>query len=242
MVVAIGKLWRMIFIPIQTTFFSLRILRSALPGQSALTAVIAPTFALLAAGCASTDNLSGGAQARLHDSPADVAALRPRTPPTPTTAASPLTMPASAGGSCGLPDFESSFLTRINQYRAKGANCRTAGQFEPAQPLVWNVLLQQAAIGHSQEMAAKDYFSHTSLDGRTMLNRINATGYVWSSIGENIAASKSTVIAVVDGWMASDNHCANLMKAAFRDVALACVVSPASKYGAYWTMNVGTPR
>ena len=141
-----------------------------------------------------------------------------------------------------MPDLESSFLTRINQYRAKGANCHTAGQFESARPLVWNALLQQAAIGHSQEMAAKNYVSHTSLDGRTMFNRISATGYAWSSIGENIAASDSTVIAVVDGWMASDSHCANVMKTTFRDVALTCVASSTSKYGAYWTMDVGTPR
>ena len=233
----------MILLSIQTPFLSPRILRSVLPG------LIALTFAFLAAGCASNDNSSGDAsmpsttrtQARLHDSAADAAALRSKIPPTPTTAASPLTT-ASAGGSCDVPDFESSFLIRINQYRAKGANCHTAGQFDPARPLVWNVLLLQAATGHSQEMAAKNYFSHTSLDGRTMLNRINATGYIWSSIGENIAASSSTVIAVVDGWMASDNHCATIMKTTFRDVALTCVASSTNKYGAYWTMDVGAPR
>ena len=141
-----------------------------------------------------------------------------------------------------MPDFESSFLIRINQYRAKGANCHTAGQFESARPLVWNALLQQAATGHSQEMATKNHFSHTSLDGRTLFNRITTTGYAWSSVGENIATSDSTVIAVVDGWMASDNHCANVMKATFRDVALTCVASSTGKHGAYWTMDVGTPR
>ena len=186
--------------------------------------------------------MRSGLTTKRRDSTADVAALRSGKPPNAKTAASPPTPPDSASVSCGVPDFESSFLTRINQYRAKGANCHTAGQFGPAQPLVWNALLQQAASGHSQEMATKNYLSHTSLDGRTMLARINATGYAWSGIAENIAGSDSTVIAVIDGWMASDNHCANLMKAAFRDVALTCVASPASKYGAYWTMDVAAPR
>lgn len=228
----------------QTMFFSRCTFRPALTGLSAL------TMAFLAAGCASNGHPSAGASmpdatrahARSHDSAADVVAIRSTNPLAPETAASPLGAPSSAGASCGVPDFESSFLTRINQYRAKGANCRTAGQFEAARPLVWNAMLHQAATGHSQEMATKNHFSHTSLDGRTMLNRINATGYNPSAIGENIAASDSTLIAVVDGWMASDHHCANVMKAAFRDVALTCVASSNGKYAAYWTMDVGTPR
>ena len=91
-------------------------------------------------------------------------------------------------------------------------------------------------------MATKNYFSHTSLDGRTMVSRINATGYVWSTIGENIAAGYPTVNAVVDGWMASDGHCANIMNAAFQDVGLACVASSTSTYRTYWTMDAGKPR
>ena len=133
-------------------------------------------------------------------------------------------------------------LARINLYRAAGASCRTAGQFAPTQPLVWNSLLLQAASGHSLDMATKNYFSHTSQDGRTMVDRINATGYVWSTIGENIAAGYPTVNAVVDGWMASDGHCANLMNPNFKDVGVACVASSTSTYRTYWTMDAGKPR
>jgi uncharacterized protein YkwD len=141
-----------------------------------------------------------------------------------------------------LPDFQSSVLTRINLYRAAGASCRTAGQFASAQALVWNALLLQAALGHSQDMATNDYFSHTSLDGRTMADRVNATGYSWSALGENIAAGYSTAETVVDGWMASDGHCANLMNPNFRDVGVACVASSTSKYRSYWTMDAGRQR
>jgi len=91
-------------------------------------------------------------------------------------------------------------------------------------------------------MAEKNYFSHTSQDGRTMVDRINATGYVWSTIGENIAAGYSTVNAVVDGWMASDGHCANIMNPNFKDVSLACVSSSTSTYRTYWTMDFGKQR
>ena len=100
----------------------------------------------------------------------------------------------------------------------------------------------QAATAHSQDMAANNYFSHTSQDGRSMADRINATGYAWSTIGENIAAGYPGVNAVVDGWMASDGHCANIMKAAFQEMALACVASSSSSYSNYWTMEAGRPR
>lgn len=183
------------------------------------------TIAFVQPGCASNDSPPAVAVIA-------VVALTPAT----------VTAPVTTGANCGLADLESSSLDRINQYRAKGANCRTAGQFAATRPLVWNALLQRAASSHSQDMATKNYVSHTSLDGRSMFDRINATGYGWSAVGENIAATVPSVNAVVDGWMASDKHCANLMKAVFREMALTCEASTTSKYGAYWTMDVGAPR
>lgn len=176
-------------------------------------------------------------------------ALRRRRPPAPapTPAPSPpppapAPAPASAGTTCGIANFEASILARVNQYRAAGASCRSAGTFGPAAALAWNTKLTQAAAGHSLDMASKNYFSHTSRDGRTFVDRINATGYAWSTIGENIAAGYSSVASVVDGWMASDGHCANLMNPNFRDVGMACAASSSSTYRTYWTMNLGRPR
>ncbi len=155
------------------------------------------------------------------------------------TATAPTPTPTST--SCNLPDFQASLLARVNQYRVAGASCRSAGQFAPALPLSWNGQLQQAAAGHSIDMATRNYFSHTSLDGRTMADRVNATGYPWRNLGENIAAGYPTVSAVVDGWMASDGHCANIMNPAFQQVGVACVPSSTSTYSSYWTMNLGRP-
>jgi uncharacterized protein YkwD len=154
----------------------------------------------------------------------------------------PTTPSATGSTTCGLPDFQAAALARINAYRAAGANCRSAGRFASAQPLVWESRLAQAAAAHSQDMAARNYFSHTSPTGSTMVSRINATGYAWSTIGENIAAGYPTVNAVVDGWMASDGHCANLMNPKFKDMALACVASSTSTYRSYWTLDLGRQR
>ena len=133
-------------------------------------------------------------------------------------------------------------LARINAYRAAGADCRSAGAFAPAAPLAWNALLTQAATGHSTDMALQNYFSHTSLDGRTLAERVTATGYSWSSLAENLAAGHASVASAVDGWMASDGHCSALMHPQLVDVGVACIASATSSYGTYWTMDAGRPR
>ena len=134
-------------------------------------------------------------------------------------------------------------LARINQVRASGANCGADGVFGAAAPLAWNDKLTVAAEGHSQDMAAKNYFSHTSADGRTLADRVTATGYAWSSLGENIAAGYPGVNAVMDGWIASPGHCANLMNAGFAEVGVVCVPGVAGDtFSTYWTMDLGRPR
>jgi uncharacterized protein YkwD len=149
----------------------------------------------------------------------------------------------AAASTCNLPDFQASLLARINQVRASGANCGSDGVFGAAAPLTWNDKLAAAAEGHSKDMAAKNYFSHTSADGRTLGDRVNATGYAWTSLGENIAAGYPTANSVMDGWIASDGHCANLMNAGFAEVGVACVPGTAGDtYSTYWTMDLGRPR
>lgn len=159
-----------------------------------------------------------------------------------TTAAAP----APANGvlsTCGLSDFSTRILQRTNQLRASGATCGSSGQFAPAPAVAWNALLTQAADGHSQDMAARNYFDHTSPDGRTFSQRIDATGYAWSTAGENIAAGYSSIDAVMDGWIQSPGHCANLMNQNFTEIGVACVPGTSSTtYSNYWTMDLARPR
>jgi uncharacterized protein YkwD len=162
--------------------------------------------------------------------------------PAPAPAAS-APSPGSVAATCNISDFAATALARINQVRAAGANCHTDGVFPPAAALSWNVKLTDAAGAHSADMAAKNYFSHTSTDGRTLGERVNATGYAWNALGENIAAGYVGIDIVMDGWVASDAHCANLMNPNFTEVGLACVPGTSgSTYSTYWTMDLGRPK
>lgn len=155
----------------------------------------------------------------------------------------------SAGGgaapaeiTCGLPDFQAEALRLVNARRAAGASCGSRGSFPAAPALRWQAQLADAAYGHSLDMATKNYFSHTSLDGRTLTARVAAVDYGWSGLGENIAAGYVSVQAVVDGWMTSDGHCANLMNGSYTEMALACARDDDSAYRIYWTQVLTRPN
>jgi uncharacterized protein YkwD len=134
------------------------------------------------------------------------------------------------------PEFRREFLEDINHLRKQGCNC--GGTFMvPAPPLVWNNYLEQAAIGHAADMAARNYFSHTSKDGRTMEDRIVLAGYTFKgfksfAIGENIAQGQLSIAEVMQGWIKSPGHCKNLMNPSFREVGVAFNNS-------YWVQDFG---
>lgn len=162
------------------------------------------------------------------------------TSPTPTPAPATTATQLDARLTCNLPNFQQEILDRVNQARAAGRTCGSK-TYGPAPALRWNGVLFNAAGAHSTDMAANNYFSHTSQDGRNPGQRITGAGYAWSAYGENIAAGQTSAQAVVDGWLASPGHCANIMNASYADIGTACVASSTSTYRTYWTMDLARP-
>ena len=126
----------------------------------------------------------------------------------------------------------------VNQRRASGATC--GGTAHPAvAPLTLNLQLRDAARENSQDMATNNYFSHTSLDGRTPAQRIGQAGYAGGFWAENIAAGPASALAVVDGWMQSTGHCQNIMNSRLQVIGIGYAFNQSSTYGHYWTQNFG---
>ena len=149
---------------------------------------------------------------------------------------------ATTTATCGLANFQAAAMARINDWRARGATCGARGAFAPAPALAWSNRLTEAGAAHSNDMVTANFFAHTGSGGSTVGSRVTATGYTWGAVGENIAAGYATVNAVVDGWIGSDGHCANLLNATFTEVGLACVPGTAANaYGTYWTMVLARP-
>ena len=105
-------------------------------------------------------------------------------------------------------------------------------------PLTANSNLTSAAQGHSDDMAQNDYFDHNSPNGDTPWDRINAAGYTgWTSAGENIAEGQPTPQAVMNAWMHSEGHRANILNCAFNDMGVGYAVSEDGD--PYWTQDFG---
>ncbi|MFE9294523.1 CAP domain-containing protein [Streptomyces niveus] len=122
--------------------------------------------------------------------------------------------------------FADQVTTLVNAERAK-AGCG---------PVSANSQLQTAALRHSQDMAAKDYFDHNSPDGKDPGDRITAAGYRWTTYGENIARGQQTAAEVMKGWMNSPGHRANILNCAFKEIGIG--VHDASG-GPWWTQAFG---
>lgn len=97
-------------------------------------------------------------------------------------------------------------------------------------PLTANWELSRVARYKSQDMVDNRYFSHTSPTYGTPFQMIKAFGLSYKNAGENIAYGYATPKAVVDGWMNSSGHRANILNASYTQIGVGYVAR-----GNYWT-------
>jgi uncharacterized protein YkwD len=178
--------------------------------------------------------------------PSAVLAAGTATPSASTSAGTPAVSTASSGNltaatTCSITAFQAAVVAEVNRRRASAQSCGSRGTYTAAASLRWNGTLFDAATAHARDMVTNNFFSHTGSNGSTVSVRINATGYGWASVGENIAAGQPTVSRVVDAWMGSDGHCANLMNPVMEEFAVACVYNTVNRSN-YWVMELAKPR
>jgi len=107
--------------------------------------------------------------------------------------------------------------------------------------LVPNKVLAAVALDHSRDMATARYFEHASPDGRTPFDRMKKAGYAYGNAAENIAAGQQTAAEVMDSWMHSTGHRANILDCALTQIGVGVYRDPASPFRIYWTQDFGTP-
>jgi len=130
-------------------------------------------------------------------------------------------------------DFESEVIELVNVER----------ETRNLHPLSYSEELTVAARLHSQDMGDRNYFLHTTPDGTPdgipFYERIVDAGYHYRNCGENIAAGLATPAAVVDGWMKSDGHRANILDPYYCDIGVGYAAVAGSQYYHYWTQDFG---
>jgi len=144
--------------------------------------------------------------------------------------AATMLVPAISYASPALDAEELAFCKLINDYRV--ANGRPA--------LLVSTDLSEASDWHTDDMAAKNYFSHTDSLLRDPFVRMAAFGYnhnTWK--GENIAAGNSTASGTFTQWKNSSGHNANMLNTNFKVMGIARSYNAASTYDYYWNNNFG---
>jgi len=141
-----------------------------------------------------------------------------------------LVAPQPAEGA-SLDGAEQDLVGRINAFRvARGL---------PS--LAVSDTLTGAAKWMSADMAARNYFAHNSLDGRSPTQRMADAGYpafgTWT--GEDLAAGFTSAGDVLNGWINSPAHFAVLVNAQYHAIGVGRGYASGSTYGWYWTADFG---
>ncbi|MFF4169615.1 CAP domain-containing protein [Streptomyces sp. NPDC001744] len=152
----------------------------------------------------------------------------PKVTARPTATSSPAPTPARTTATPkkdpGSASAEQQVIDLVNAERAK-AGCG---------PVTGNSLLALAARGHSDDMAARDFFDHTNPEGAGPGERFTAVGYGWTTYGENISKGRRTAEEVMAAWMNSPGHRANILNCSFTEMGVGLHTE-----GWYWTQTFG---
>lgn len=119
-----------------------------------------------------------------------------------------------------MTSYEQQVIDLINNIRVQNGLSKLKVNWE----------LSRVARYKSQDMHDKNYFSHTSPTYGSPFDMMTAFGISYRTAGENIAKGYTTPQSVVNGWMNSSGHRANILNSAYTQIGVGYVSS-----GNYWT-------
>ncbi|MFD5337295.1 CAP domain-containing protein [Streptomyces hawaiiensis] len=133
--------------------------------------------------------------------------------------------PGASAALSGESAAAAQVLSLVNEERAK-VGCS---------PVAANSALTGLAQSYSEDMAARGFFDHTDPDGRTPWDRAEKAG-ISNLGGENIARGQADAAAVMDAWMNSPGHRANILNCDFKTLGVGVELGSG---GPWWTQNFG---
>ncbi len=139
------------------------------------------------------------------------------------------TVPRPALASPDLTSLADRVFLLVNQQRA----ARGLPRLTRVSPL------DRSAQDFAVAMATVDFFSHIAPDGMTPAGRMLADGYSWSGWGENIGAGLDSAEKIMDAWMQSPGHAANILSDSYTQIGIGVAVG--GTYGIYWVEDFGNP-
>jgi hypothetical protein len=134
---------------------------------------------------------------------------------------------ALVGAPAGAQSLDDAVFARVNQIR----------QSSGLPLFARNALLDRAAQLHAQDMAQNRFMGHYGSDGSNPARRIREAGYPWTTWAENVAYGYASAEAVMNAWMNSPGHRANILSARVREIGIG--VARASTGLLYWCQDFG---
>lgn len=127
---------------------------------------------------------------------------------------------AVPGVDAAVLTYETEVIRLVNEARAENGLSALKPNWE----------LSRVARYKSQDMKDKGYFSHSSPTYGSPFTMMKNFGIRYRSAGENIAMGQRTPEAVVNAWMHSSGHRANILSTSFTEIGVGYVAD-----GNYWT-------
>lgn len=150
---------------------------------------------------------------------------KPKTPAKPAPANNAQSKPKTTT-SGQLNAFEKKVVDLTNQERVKAGLSPLKAD---------NATLSRMARDKSADMRDKNYFDHQSPTYGSPFDMMKKYGITYRAAGENIAAGQKTPEEVVNGWMNSPGHRANILNANYTTIGVGYVSG--GSYGSYWTQE-----
>lgn len=148
---------------------------------------------------------------------------------TPSASPVPSEPPSDETSSSSVSEMEKKVWELTNQARAK----------EGLSALQYDEKIADTARAHSADMAVRRFFDHTNPDGKSPFDRMKAAGFRYSTAAENIAWNQRSPEAVMDSWLNSPGHRANILNANLTHLGVGLHIATDGSY--YWTQNFYTP-
>lgn len=150
---------------------------------------------------------------------------------------------AACGSTTAAPEGDGTATTQpadlvrlaelVDEARSEARACGGTW-FDAVTPLAADDRLTAAAQLHSDDMHTNGFMGHVGSDGSDVSERVTRQGYVWTGVGENVAAGFGTPESVMAAWLSSPGHCANIMRASYVHLGL-------GRAGNAWTQVFARP-
>jgi uncharacterized protein YkwD len=135
---------------------------------------------------------------------------------------------------CQSPENEEHLVTVLFE------RIQTEREVEGLPPLVLNDTLNEVAETYACKMADEGFFDHIDPETKSSPGqRVTESGYEFISVGENLAAGQRSVDDVIEQWMASAGHRANILGTAWRETGIG--VRLGGDFGVYWVQVFADP-